>query len=243
MVWGTNKNARRDAVATGIEPRASLLFWLDSQALHATELWGLLVVQLSWLSGRALVAQASGVLGPTPGGYWPFSLLYFRFATTKFIYCQCEARSYEHAVDGSFVRGYQLCACVSNKMNPTLDWWNSLSCTVNTASLWRLVCWMLPLATHCHAPLSLLPISHCVFKFKKFLVAEQHPTYICLHTRPSLEGSLVPRLHIHTCILGSSPNQFQVHFNLMWNIGLFHRLLPSSWSFPKSWEVTWNWSY
>ena len=214
MVWGTNKNARRDAVATGIEPKASLLFWLDSQALHATELWGLLVVQLSWLSGRALVAQASGVLGPTPGGYWPFSLLYFRFVTTKFIYFQFEARSCEHAVDGSFVRGYQLCACVSNKMNPTLDWWNSLSCMVNTASLWRLICWMLPLATHCHAPLSPPPISHCVFKFKNFwLLSNIQHTFVSIPD-PHLRGVWFPDyIYIHVF---SEAVQISFKYILIW---------------------------
>ena len=34
----------------------------------------LVVVGLSWLSGRALAAQARGVLGSTPGGCRPFSL-------------------------------------------------------------------------------------------------------------------------------------------------------------------------
>ena len=37
-------------------------------------LWGLVVVRLSWLSGRALATQARSVLGSTPGGCWPFSL-------------------------------------------------------------------------------------------------------------------------------------------------------------------------
>ena len=35
-------------------------------------LWGLVVVWLSWLSGRALVGQARGVLGLTLGGCRPF---------------------------------------------------------------------------------------------------------------------------------------------------------------------------
>ena len=35
-------------------------------------LWGLVVVWLSWLSGRALAAQARGVLGSTPGDCRPF---------------------------------------------------------------------------------------------------------------------------------------------------------------------------
>ena len=30
-------------------------------------LWGLVIVRLLWLSGRALAAQARGVLGSTPG--------------------------------------------------------------------------------------------------------------------------------------------------------------------------------
>ena len=37
----------------------------------------LVVIQLSWLSGRPLAAQARGVLGPTPGGYWPFQFPLF----------------------------------------------------------------------------------------------------------------------------------------------------------------------
>ena len=36
-----------------------------------------LFVQLLWLSGRALVAQARGVLGSTPSSYWPFHFLLF----------------------------------------------------------------------------------------------------------------------------------------------------------------------
>ena len=38
-------------------------------------LWGLVVVRLSWLSGRALAAQARGVPSSTPGSCQPF---YFR---------------------------------------------------------------------------------------------------------------------------------------------------------------------
>ena len=48
-------------------------------------LWGLVVVRLSWLSGRALVAQARGVLGLIPAMASLFSFLYFRFITSKFI--------------------------------------------------------------------------------------------------------------------------------------------------------------
>ena len=40
-------------------------------------LWGLLVVQLLWLSGRTLAAQARGVLGLTPSSYQSFHLLIF----------------------------------------------------------------------------------------------------------------------------------------------------------------------
>ena len=45
-------------------------------------LWGLVVVQLSWLSGRALAVQARGVLGLIVG---LFTFLYFHFITSKFI--------------------------------------------------------------------------------------------------------------------------------------------------------------
>ena len=37
-------------------------------------LWGLVVVRLSWLSGRTLAAQAGGVLGSTPSDCRLFSL-------------------------------------------------------------------------------------------------------------------------------------------------------------------------
>ena len=49
-------------------------------------LWGLVVVWLVWLSGRALAAQARGVLGSTPRDCWPFTFLYFRLVTSKFLY-------------------------------------------------------------------------------------------------------------------------------------------------------------
>ena len=52
-----------------------------------------MVVQLSWLSGRALAAQARGVLGLTPVSCRPF---HFSSITSKFIYFQCEARCSEH---------------------------------------------------------------------------------------------------------------------------------------------------
>ena len=35
-------------------------------------LWGLVFVWLSWLNGRALAAQARGILGSTPGKCWLF---------------------------------------------------------------------------------------------------------------------------------------------------------------------------
>ena len=51
----------------------------------------MVVVRLSWLSGRGLAIQARGVLGWTPS--------YFRLITSKFIYMyfQCEARYYEQS--------------------------------------------------------------------------------------------------------------------------------------------------
>ena len=46
---------------------------LHQERTHAEwGLWGLVVVRLSWLSGRALAAQARGVLGSTPGDCRPF---------------------------------------------------------------------------------------------------------------------------------------------------------------------------
>ena len=72
-------------------------------------LCGLVVVRLSWLSGRALVAQARGVLGWLPATASLF--LYFHLITCKFIYkhitgfvqymyslcrtCTCFARTHE----------------------------------------------------------------------------------------------------------------------------------------------------
>ena len=50
-------------------------------------LWGLVVVKLLWLSGRALAAQArevSWVRLPATAGF--FTFLYFRLITSKFIY-------------------------------------------------------------------------------------------------------------------------------------------------------------
>ena len=45
-----------------------------------------MVVQLLWLSGRALAAYARGVLGLTPGDCRLFTFLHFRLITSKFIY-------------------------------------------------------------------------------------------------------------------------------------------------------------
>ena len=45
-------------------------------------LWWLVIIRLSWLSARALVVQARGVLC----GCWPFTFLYFHPITYKFIY-------------------------------------------------------------------------------------------------------------------------------------------------------------
>ena len=47
-------------------------------------LWRLVVIQLLWLSDRALVAQARGVLGSIPGGSQPFHFPYFRLITSLF---------------------------------------------------------------------------------------------------------------------------------------------------------------
>ena len=47
-------------------------------------LWGLVVVRLLWLSGRALAAQARGILGSTPGDCRLFSLSSI-FALNSFI--------------------------------------------------------------------------------------------------------------------------------------------------------------
>ena len=61
-------------------------------------LWGLVVVRLSWLSGRALVERvlARGVLGSTPGSCRPFNFPLFCLITSKFIYFQHQARCSEH---------------------------------------------------------------------------------------------------------------------------------------------------
>ena len=45
-----------------------------------------MVVRLSLLSGRALVAQARVVLGSTPGPAGLFTFLYFRLIPSKFLY-------------------------------------------------------------------------------------------------------------------------------------------------------------
>ena len=55
-------------------------------------LWGLVVVQLSWLSGRALVAQARDILGSILGDCRPF---HFPLLRSKFIYFQHVARCSE----------------------------------------------------------------------------------------------------------------------------------------------------
>ena len=52
-------------------------------------LWGLVVIWLLWLSGRALAAQTRGVLGSTPGSCRLFTFLYFHLITSKFIYTVC----------------------------------------------------------------------------------------------------------------------------------------------------------
>ena len=50
-------------------------------------LWGLVVVRLLWLSGRALAAQARGVLGSLPGDCCPFH--FPLFSPHDILYFQC----------------------------------------------------------------------------------------------------------------------------------------------------------
>ena len=54
------------------------------------------IIRLSWLSGRALVAQARGALGSTPGDCQPFHFPLFCLITSKFVYFQRQARCSEH---------------------------------------------------------------------------------------------------------------------------------------------------
>ena len=62
-------------------------------------LWELVVIRLLWLSGRALAAQARGVLGSTPSDCRPFHFPLVRLITSKSIYFQCEARWSEHVIN------------------------------------------------------------------------------------------------------------------------------------------------
>ena len=71
------------------------------------ELWGLVVVWLLWLSGRALVVQARGVLGSTPCNCCPFHFPLFLPDTSKFIYWSCL-----FVVGNKFVNGYVHKVCV-----------------------------------------------------------------------------------------------------------------------------------
>ena len=49
-----------------------------SCAVHTEDcMWELVVVRFSWLSGRALVAKARGVLGSTSSSCWPFHFLLY----------------------------------------------------------------------------------------------------------------------------------------------------------------------
>ena len=63
--------------------------WILKTRLHCPHnMWGLVVVQLSRLSGRALAAHKPG--------FTLFTYLYFHLITSKFIYFQREARCSEH---------------------------------------------------------------------------------------------------------------------------------------------------
>ena len=54
-----------------MEYAVDYLMWLVALHIEDCEGWWF---RVSWLSGRALAAQAKGVLGLTPGGCRPFSL-------------------------------------------------------------------------------------------------------------------------------------------------------------------------
>ena len=75
MLWGENRGKWKGWQPPGVEPRTPLGRAQRGIQYHLCStcrgLWGLVVVQLSWLSARALVAQARDVLGSTPGGCWP----------------------------------------------------------------------------------------------------------------------------------------------------------------------------
>ena len=54
-------------------------------------LWGLVVIRLLWPSGRALAAQARGVMGLTPGGCRPFHFPLYKGIITLIYFwvCRC----------------------------------------------------------------------------------------------------------------------------------------------------------
>ena len=62
--------------------------WLSIQYHLWSTLWGLVAVRLSWLSARALVAQARGLLGWTPGDCQPFSLPLFSSRNFLILLCK-----------------------------------------------------------------------------------------------------------------------------------------------------------
>lgn len=62
--------------------------WLSIQYHLWSTLWGLVAVRLSWLSARALVAQARGLLGWTPGDSQPFSLPLFSSRNFLILLCK-----------------------------------------------------------------------------------------------------------------------------------------------------------
>ena len=69
----------------------------------------------------------------------------------------------------------------------TFPRWSSMSPKGKGCSICKLICGMLPLATHCHTHYLLYPFHFVLFKFED-LVAKQHPTsihtYIHVHTFP-----------------------------------------------------------
>ena len=90
MLWGKNREKWKGRQPPGVEPRTPLactytICICTSLYMCSTYrgFWALMVVQLSWLSGRALAAQAIGVLGSTPGSCQPFAFLYVCLITSK----------------------------------------------------------------------------------------------------------------------------------------------------------------
>ena len=122
MLWGENRGKWKSRQPPGVEPRTPLAWAASALPLsHDSRTttnphnllciedcegcqmcdWGIqyrgivrvVVVRLSWLSGRALAAQARGVLGSTPSDcrLFHFSL----FSPHNIYYFQCEARCFQ----------------------------------------------------------------------------------------------------------------------------------------------------